>query len=134
MDGSANEIYFPLADVGKTVVIGEVRYTDSDGVSKALYDQEFIIREPRQTGGLRLGRVVLADKADGSKNPVLDFSKGFAVRRVRGVSVSVRVFWNSTTFKLSSDDTQNMTELNKWLQSLRKTQSETFLVKGDVNQ
>ena len=134
VDGSANEIYFPLADVGKTVVIGEVRYTDSDGVSKALYDQEFIIREPRQTGGLRLGRVVLADKADGSKNPVLDFSKGFAVRRVRGVSVSVRVFWNSTTFKLSSDDTQNMTELNKWLQSLRKTQSETFLVKGDVNQ
>lgn len=133
-DGSADEIYFPLADVGKTVVIGEIRYTDSDGVSKALYDQEFIIREPRQTGGLRLGRVVLADKADPSKNPVLDYSKGFAVRRVRGVSVSVRVFWNSTTFKLTNDDTQNMTELNKWLQSLRKTQSETFLVKGDVNQ
>lgn len=130
-DGDPGEVYFPLADVGKTVVIGEVRYVDNNGLSKSIYDQEFIIREPRASGGMRLGRVILTDKIDPSLAPRLDHAKGAAVRRVKGVSMSVRVFWNPTAFTLKADGNENLKELNKWLINLRRTESETFLVKGE---
>ncbi len=130
VDGDGNHIYFPLADVGKKVIIGEIWYREGGNPANPLLvleDQEFIIRAPR-VGGLRLGYVDIRDRISG--NPFLDFSQGYAVRRVRGVSMSVRVTWGAGSIKLGPDENENLSELSKWFSDLKRVQTETFLTQG----
>lgn len=131
--GRAYNIYFPLSDIGKRVTIGEIWYNDpgNPGVPQVLRDQEFMIQAP-ETGDLRLARVDIRP----ATNPAatLNFSNGYAVRRARGTSVSVRVFYNPQYLKLGVDDQANLRELNTWIQGLRHNDTETFLAKGASEQ
>ncbi len=132
LSGQAFRIYFPLSDVGKRVTIGEIYFRD--GVNPAVQvirDQEFIIGPPA-TGDLRLGTIDIRPSA--GSGAVLDFSYGFAVRRVRGSSVSVRVTYNPQFMTLKADPTQNLSELEVWLRGQRRSETETFLTKTGVDQ
>jgi hypothetical protein len=128
--GRADTVYFPLADIGKKVMIGELWYRDGAGAVKIMEDQEFTIQAAKQ-GDLRYGRVVITDRVP---NSTLDYSNGYCVRRVRGASVSVRVAFNVSYIKLVPDSATNLSELNRWLGSLKRVETETFLMKGDQDQ
>ena len=56
---------------------------------------------------------------------------GFAVRRVKGASVAVRVLWNPATFTLSSDLADNLSKFERWGREWRRTTVETFLQRGE---
>lgn len=128
--GATNRLYFPLADIGKKVVIGEATYTyrgGNAGQYRTLQDQEFIIHPPR-AGDLQLGYVDLTDKDPDAL--AFYFVAQYPVRRVRGASVSVRVTWNPTYFSLVEDPAVNLQRFGTWLDSTRRTETETFLMRG----
>lgn len=120
-------LYFPPTDIGRKVVIGEAWYRDNGGALRSLADQEFLIRAPRP-GELDLGYVDLTDRAPAV---AFDFTNGYAVRRVRGVSAEVRVMWNPSAMNLGADPAANLNALNTLMQSMRKSETETFLMRGD---
>jgi hypothetical protein len=97
---------------------------------KVLEDQEFTIQAPAQ-GELRLGAVRITERVAGAR---LDYSNGYAVRRVRGAWLSVRVSYNNTSMPIGPDSAANLTELNRWIGSLKRIETETFLMKGDQDQ
>jgi type II secretory pathway pseudopilin PulG len=130
VSGRNDTVYFPLADIGKKVMIGEIWYTDLSGQVKVLEDQEFTIQAPAQ-GELRLGAVRITERVAGAR---LDYSNGYAVRRVRGAWLSVRVSYNNTSMPIGPDSAANLTELNRWIGSLKRVETETFLMKGDQDQ
>lgn len=131
-DPNPTFVYFPLADIGKSVIFGEVWYRDALNNLKVLRDQDFLIRPP-VAGGRQLGHIDVRDKTNAA-NITLDFSNGFCVRRIRGVTMSVRVMWNASFFKLTNDEPQNLLELEKWLQGLRKTDTESFITRSSTGQ
>ncbi len=126
--GTANRIYFPLSDIGKSVVVGEVWYLDNTGTLQVMRDQEFLIQPPR-AGDLQLGFVELTQKDPNAVS--FDYSNGYSVRRVRGASVGVRVSWNPTSFSLGADPVKNLEAWQTWTQSSRRNESTTFLTRGD---
>lgn len=131
VNGQPYNIYFPLSDVGKRVTIGEIVIDDGAGGTRILRDLEFTILPP-ETGDLRLGRVDIRPVA--GNTATLNFSLGYAVRRVRGVSLSVRVYWNPQYLNLTADSDANLRELDNWLRGLRKSELETILVKESNSQ
>ncbi|MBS1706698.1 MAG: prepilin-type N-terminal cleavage/methylation domain-containing protein [Armatimonadetes bacterium] len=135
-NGNPAFVYFPLSDVGKKVIIGEIWYrltTDAASAPpRVVYDQEFVIKKPIQ-GDLTLGHIDIRDATNA--DALLDFSNGYAVRRVRGVTVSVRVTWNPNSLRqFTNDPVANLGELNNWLTGLRRIESETFLTQGGAEQ
>ena len=97
--------------MGRKVVIGEVYYRDGGGNLKILRDQDFVIRN---TPADPLGPYVDITDVDGTAT-TLDFygnpygsAYGYAVRRVKGASVAVRVLWNPSFFSITSDSATNM--------------------------
>ena len=56
---------------------------------------------------------------------------GFAVRRVKGASVAIRVLWNPSFFSLTGDSATNMQNLERWGRDWRRTTVETFLQRGE---
>lgn len=120
-------VYFPLSDIGKQVVIGEMWYVDSLNQRHVLQEQEFLIQAPRG-GELQLGYVDLRDRAADATG--FDFSNGYAVRRVRGATVNVRAVWNPNSFLLGTDQEENFRRYIRWTEGWRKTRTETFLMGG----
>lgn len=121
-------LYFPLSDAGKKVIIGEAWYTDAGGNRKSLTEQEFIIRAPSGVDWGALAYVDLQEKDASAAG--FDFSFGYALRSVRGASVTIRTTWNPSTFALSNDPVANLSKLNAFYTQTRRTSTETFLMKG----
>lgn len=131
-DGQPTRVYFSLSDIGKKVIIGEAFYRDAGNNLQVVRDQEFLITAPQAGDPLQLAYVDIRSKASDAVQ--FDFSNGYAVRRVRGTSVGVRVMWNPTFFEVKGTPNQNLTRLGTWQESLRRTETETFLMRGEVGQ
>ena len=56
---------------------------------------------------------------------------GYAVRRVKGASVAVRVLWNPAVFQLGTDAAENLERFEVWSRNWRRTTTETFLQRGE---
>lgn len=125
--GLPRRLYFPLADVGKKVIVGEAWYQDGSGNPQVMEEQDFIIQADP---ALPLGFIDLTEKRPAATS--FDFSRGYAVRNVRGASVTARVFWNTARFNLTTNPAENMNRLGTWLGSLRRTSTESFLVRGNT--
>src|SRR5690606_28641208 len=94
--GQPNRLYFPLADLGQKVTVGESWV--SGGTEPVIEDQDFRITGREDFGG---GSVAYAQLPAGM---AFDFTRnGYAVRRVRGASLKVRVLWNPASFVLGND-------------------------------
>lgn len=123
--GNNFRIYFPPSDLGQQVIIDEVWFNTGTG-AQVLKGQEFQITaiEP----GLNLAYADIRDKA--AAGSVFDFSQGYAVRGIRGASMKVRVLWNPTFFRLVSDGPTNYARLEEWQRSYRRTETQSFAVRG----
>lgn len=125
---SATRIYFPPMDDGKKVTVGEIWYGDPGFEPQLLADQEFLIRSiPADPTGLPY--IDLADKVSGTVPPLNYQRYGYAVRNVKGASVTVRALWNPNSFKLQQDLDENLRVFERWQHGFRRVESTSFLVK-----
>ncbi len=125
--GRPNRIYFPLADAGLMVTIGEIWYANGSG-RQVLQDQQFQIGGIEPVAGGTMAYVDVTDRV--GPGATFDFSNGYAVRRVRGASMRVRVLWNPTSFAFASDEAANYRLLENWMRSWRKIETESFIAGG----
>lgn len=124
--GQPTRIYFPGSDAGKNVTVGELWYTDGVNL-KMLSAQNFqIVNAPFDPAGPYLDIRAVDPTA-----VAFDWSNGYAVRDVRGASVSVRVLWNPDTFYPTSTLTENWNRFVTWSRTWRQMKVETFLQKGE---
>lgn len=126
--GDPFRIYFPIADLGQKVVVGEIWYNDGTG-RNVLYDQEFQISDQQNVLGVQLAFIDIRTKA--GPGAVFDYSNGYAVRRVRGASATVRVLWNPTQFSLGLDELENYSRLEQWMRNTRRIETESFVMAGE---
>lgn len=126
-DGLPTRLYFPLADIGKKVVIGELWYQDGSGTPKVVEDQTFVIQAPSASDWQPMAFVDIRELRPAATG--FDFSNGYAVRRVRGASVDVRVSWNPASWQLGPD-AENVGRLQTYFQNNRRSLTESFIVRG----
>lgn len=123
----ATRVYFPVTEIGKQVILGEVWYeNENTGDIEVAYEQQFLVQAPRP-GELQLA---FADVKDALPASTFNFDNGYAVRRVRGASVGVRAMWNPLTFILTADPAVNFSRYQAWERGWRRTRTETFLMGG----
>lgn len=127
--GQADRLYFRSTDLGQRVSIGEVWYRVG-GQLNVVRDQEYKIDGTELVAGDLVSFVDL-----GSKLPLgatLDFTNGYAVRGVRGVSMRVRAMWNPETVRLGDDGAANHRAVRSWSQNWRRLETEGFVL-GSLN-
>jgi hypothetical protein len=125
---SSTRIYFPPMDDGKKVTVGEIWYGPAGQEPQMLADQDFLIRSaPADPTGLPY--IDLADKLGAGSAPFNFVRYGYAVRNIKGASVTVRALWNPTNFKLQQDMDENLRIFERWQQNYRRVESTSFLVK-----
>jgi prepilin-type N-terminal cleavage/methylation domain-containing protein len=128
LGGSTTRVYFPWADLGRKVILGEVWTQDSGGNLQGPSNISLPIQgSPADPIGLPY--IDVSDAIPGAV--AFDFRNGYAVRQVRGASVSVRVMWNPTTFTLVNDADANLQSLERFGRGWRKTTLETYLQRGE---
>jgi hypothetical protein len=129
--GSPSRIYFPLSDRGHTVTIGEIWYTNSMGSElRVSRDQQFEISGVEALNGVDYAFVNIGDRIN--NGPTFDFSNGFAVRRITGSTVRVRVLWNSQDFSVANDPVENYRNLEEWMQNTRSVETYRFVQGGTL--
>lgn len=127
-EGDPTRLYFPWSDLGNKVVIGQAWYLDPGGNVRSIQDQEFQIKTDANNA-FGLPYADLRDKDPNARG--WDYSNGYAVRRVRGASVRVRVLWNPEGFILTNDTSANYNQaLERWSRGWRRVETETFLTGG----
>lgn len=126
--GTGTRIYFPGMDAGKKVTIGEIWYFDSGGNRLVMRDQDFLI-----TGtGTDLPGLPYVDIRTVDVNATaFDFGNGYAVRTVKGASISARVLWNPASLNWSTDTVENIRIFERWAQQWRRTTVENYLERGE---
>ena len=60
----------------------------------------------------------------------LDFSHGFAIRGVRGVSVAVRAYNNPTAFSMNAGGASPLAAFDAYSALYRTVTTETFMARG----
>lgn len=127
---SDTRVYFPRMEAGKTVSISEVWYTDTGGQVRLLQDQVFLIQStPIDPVGLPYVDI----RSAASDATGFDFGEyGYAVRGVRGASISVRVLWNPSRFSLSTSYARNQEVFEEWARNWRRVSSETYIQRRDT--
>ncbi|MDR3690291.1 MAG: hypothetical protein P4L46_12995 [Fimbriimonas sp.] len=128
--GVASRIYFPIADSGRKVTVGEVKYDSSaDSQIHTLTGQDFIVHyAANENDPLGLAYIDLTD-ADPYATSV-DMSNGIGARSIKGASVAARVLWNPDGFTLSNDNAANLANLSKWGRGWRRSTNETYMQRG----
>jgi hypothetical protein len=91
---TGNRIYFPPADAGRLVSLGEVYYTNNQGVAVGPVQ----LTAKLQTNNMEQGLPYIQMDAYYPDFASFDYSYGTAVKNVKGASVAVRVLWNPETF------------------------------------
>ncbi len=122
-------LYFPLSDIGKKIIVGEIWYRDGVNALRNLTEQEFIIRAPGPTDWNRYAYIDIRERDPNAQSFDFSFAYGYVARNVRGASIGVRVFWNSSSFNLDPDPGENMRRLGAYLSQTRRITTETFLMK-----
>ncbi|GEM_PF-672777 len=126
-NGDKGRIYFPASDIGRKVTIDRLVYRTGGGVVKTVEGQDFLIQKPRVTDPSTLGYVSVADLV-GDPNAQFDRLSGLdPVQGVKGASLAVRVLWNPETFQLGTNSQENITRLEQWGRSWRRSTTETYL-------
>ncbi|MDI9637281.1 hypothetical protein QPK87_10145 [Kamptonema cortianum] len=127
--GQPNRLYFPLADAGQKVTVGESWVTGPLG--PVLRDRDFRIAGRESIGGaifsyaeLPIGHAFDASLTDLDAGDPVD--TGYAVRRVQGASIKVRALWNPEFFNLTGNNQENFNRLVRWAQSWKRVETETF--------
>ena len=115
--GQTNRLYFPLADSGQKVTIGDLR-TDSV-VSPITRDRDFKLSGRETIAGVTLAYAEMPGNFNFAPT-------GYAVRRVAGASLKMRAFWNPQTFSLNGDQAGNFDRIKLWTQTWHKVETETF--------
>ncbi|MCO5296465.1 MAG: type II secretion system GspH family protein [Fimbriimonadaceae bacterium] len=127
--GLPTRVYFPKMDLGRKVTIAEVWYRDGGGALKLLENVDFVIQgtPPDATG---LPYIDIRSVDPGAQT--FDYATyGYALRGVRGASVSVRVLHNPSFLSLGGNAADNMASLEQWGRDWRRTETETFLQRGE---
>jgi len=124
--GLPTRIYFPWMDAGKKVQIGEIVYRRAgDATGRVLEGLDFLIQGAPAD---RLGLPYVDIRSVDPEAVGFDFATyGYAVRRVKGASVSVRVLWNPAAFTLGPNVADNLDAFNRWLGNWRVVKTDTFL-------
>lgn len=111
-------LYFPQGDAGQRVSIQELWYTTQAGGLRSLSSADFVLRsDSSDTVGypfLDIRDVVTVPASNTAEYPK-EFNTtayGYAVRGVKGSSLTIRVVQNATSFGLTSDPTQNLANFN----------------------
>lgn len=115
--GQTNRLYFPLADSGQKVTIGDLR--TNSVVSPITRDRDFKLSGRETIAGVTLAYAEMPGDFDFAPT-------GYAVRRVAGASLKMRAFWNPQTFLLNGDQARNFEEVKRWTQTWHKVETETF--------
>ncbi len=131
LGGNGRRIYFPNADVGQKVTVGEIWYRatgDSPGAPpRSLREQSFVIQSPFLVD-LPYPYIDLAPLGVDT----FDFEQyGYAVRDVKGASVSVRVLWNTEPLTLGSNGATNLETMHRWGREWKQVSTETYLRRGE---
>lgn len=121
-------IYFPGMDADRKVTLGDVWYRDGGGALKHLEGVDAVIRASTNEPN---GPYVDILDIDASAAALDHATYGYAVRGVRGSSVSVRVLRNPAFIKLGAVPADNMVSLEQWGRNWRRSETETFLQRGD---
>lgn len=112
--GRADRLYFRPADFGQRVVLDEMWLSGPTMVR----DREMTIQGIENVDGRALAYIEAPAE--------FDFSNGYAIRRVRGVSMRARALWNPEFFKLGNDPAQNYARVAQWVTGYRRSQTEGF--------
>jgi type II secretory pathway pseudopilin PulG len=153
MVGPGTRIYFPNMDVGNKVSMDQANYscfdvTTGGPVVRTMENQSFIVRNQPvdPTTGFAYIDIselftpwagVPGDSVDPLtghevRNVAFDFSKGFAVIGMRGVSISARVWHNPTSFNLNGNNSANLGALDAFNSLWRSSSSETYVQRGST--
>ena len=127
--GQSDRIYFPLSDAGHRVVVGEIWF-NRNGVVDVIRDQEFSIDGVETLLGVPHAYMNIRAKTQNAPADVISFDysrNGYAVLKVKGASVKVRVLWNPDSFQVSTDNADNYNKLETWMRSYRKVETEGFI-------
>ena len=117
-------IQFCRADIGQTVSFEELWYQWADGSVHCARGQSAVVKV--------IGGVPLATATDiDPMATTLDFSNGYAVKGVKGLSVSVRVLWNPNTVKFQGSS-NNLNTFSQYLAGWRNTTTDAVLDKEMV--
>jgi len=124
--GLNSRVYFARMDIGRKVSVDDLYYVDGSGVVHEIQGQSFVVRNvPADPNGAYI------DVKDFDPNAVsLDFSHGYAVNGIHGVSVAVRVTKNPDFFGLDTVPLDNANAFDKEQQSIRQTIFETYASRG----
>lgn len=128
LGGSATRVYFPWADLGQKVKIEEVVYTDGTSI-KTLKDQDFLVSKVA-ADPFGLPSVDIKD-FDSSAVSFDSSTYGYAVKGVKGVSISARTLWNISVFSFGSNPTTNLSLLSKYQSNYRHANLDTVVQRGD---
>lgn len=126
--GGRTRIYFPRIDVGKKVSIREIWYEDAGGNVFLIQNQDFVLRSASNDP---LGPFV--DITEVAPDAVdFNYSRGYAIRGVKGASVMVRVLYNPSFFTLSNDHQDNLERFDRWGRTWKKNTTDTYLQRGEI--
>jgi hypothetical protein len=125
--GLPTRLYFPLADLGQRVNVAELWFRDGGGALRTIYDQNLLITGVENL----LGRDhAYADVGAVTGGAPFDFTMGYAVKRVRGASMTVRVLRNPAYFSLTADPVVNYERLEIWSRNWRRHETESYVLGG----
>ena len=126
--GDLNKIYFPKTDAGKLVKIGQIFIEIEKTLErKILRDRVFLIQPSRNGQGPAL--IDLSEAAPGARmDSSPEFSPG--IYRVCGISTSVLVERNPSSFRLGKDIQKNRQTLLDWADQTRKTILQSTIING----
>jgi type II secretory pathway pseudopilin PulG len=138
--GRPDRIYFPLIDQGKKVSIGELWYRDAGGAQHQILDVDAVIRPADPNDSLQSPYVQITDFDPNAVS--LDLSvpnqtqtnlggRGYAVRNVKGASLTVRALQNPAFFTMNASNQENLESFDKWMRTWKKVSTETYLQRGD---
>jgi hypothetical protein len=125
-------IQFPNSDVGATVTIDQLWYDASNSaIPEVMYGQSFVVRPANAQHPVPYIALTDIDPyATGA-----DFSNNYAVRGVKGLSLSVRVLWNPNPVTFSTTNTAgNISLFNTWEHGWRHVTTEGILQRGSIEE
>lgn len=121
---ASTRIIFPRMDIGKRVSIDEIWYYTGSGTSTQLEcarGQDFLIDND---GHISLSTI------DPQATSLAFKRYGFAVRGVKGASITFRGLWNSSNFRLIGDQNRTTDNFEEWGRNWHQSVTQTYIQGG----